>query len=330
MGTEWVKSLVHYLDDFLFGGPEDTPVCQMMLDTFSDICEELGVPIASEKSVGPVTSLKFLGLVIDTVEMVVRIPQDKLLKLKSLLEPILFNKKITHKDLESVVGLEVSVWIVGSSLIRNAFVHARSRTGGVNLGLHRIGVKIWWQGYGGMGLKDLESTIKRLMKYEKAPKYLVLHIAGNDFGKTKLGFLRNEIKATLEKVQSYLPNSSIVWSQILPRTNWRHSISQDSMMACRIRINSAIASFVLKNGGHYIKYPDILPNSTFLKEDGVHLTDLGNDIFLNNLQGALEMFICSGSYTYPDTFGTSMYILSNFKTVLATVLSQLHPHFSGG
>ncbi|CAG2208141.1 unnamed protein product [Mytilus edulis] len=118
---------------------------------------------------------------------------------------------------------EVSVWIVGSSLIRNAFVHARSRTGGVNLGLHRIGVKIWWQGYGGMGLKDLESTIKRLMKYEKAPKYLVLHIAGNDLGKTKLGFLRNEIKATLEKVQSYLPNSSIVWSQILPRTNWRHS-----------------------------------------------------------------------------------------------------------
>ncbi|VDI19047.1 Hypothetical predicted protein [Mytilus galloprovincialis] len=196
---------------------------------------------------------------------------------------------------------EVSVWIVGSSLIRNAFVHARSRTGGVNLGLHRIGVKIWWQGYGVMGLKDLESTIKK-------PKYLVLHIAGNDLGKTKIGFLRNEIKATLEKVQSYLPNSSIVWSQILPRTNWRHSNSHDSMMACRIRINSAIASFVLKNGGHYIKYPDILPNSTFLKEDGVHLTDLGNDIFLNNLQGALEMFICSGSYTYPDTFGTSMCI----------------------
>ena len=80
------------------------------------------------------------------------------------------------------------------------------------------------------------------------------------------------------------------------------------MMACRIRINSAIASFVLENGGHYIKYPDILHNSTFLKEDDVHLTDLGNDIFLNNLQGALEMFICSGSYTYPDTFGTSMCI----------------------
>ncbi|XP_063431676.1 uncharacterized protein LOC134714365 [Mytilus trossulus] len=156
------------------------------------------------------------------------------------------------RDCSLVLRQEVSVWIIGSFLIKNAFVHARSKTGGVNLGLHRIGVKIWWQGYGGMGLKDLESTIKRLMKYEKAPKYVVLHIAGNDLEKTKLGFFRNEIKATLEKVQSYLPKSSI--------------------------------------------------------EDGVHLTDLGNDIFLNNLQGALEMFICSGTYTYPDTFGTSMCI----------------------
>ncbi|CAC5367845.1 unnamed protein product [Mytilus coruscus] len=158
-----------------------------------------------------------------------------------------------------------------------------------------------------MGLKDLESTIRKLLKYEKPPKYVVLHIAGNDLGETKVGYLRNEIKATLEKVHSYLPNSSIVWSQILPRTHWRYSESHDCMMTSRLRINSAIASFVLQHEGHYIKYPDILPNSTFLKEYGVHLTDLGNDIFLNNLQGALEMFICSGSSTYPDNFG-SMHI----------------------
>ncbi|XP_071177847.1 uncharacterized protein [Mytilus edulis] len=60
---------------------------------------------------------------------------------------------VDNTQFVSQTGQEVSVWIVCSSLIRNAFVHARSRTGGVNLGLHRIGVKIWWQGYGGMGIK---------------------------------------------------------------------------------------------------------------------------------------------------------------------------------
>ncbi|XP_052092411.1 uncharacterized protein LOC127728859, partial [Mytilus californianus] len=195
-----------------------------------------------------------------------------------------------------IVGQDVSVWIVGSSLIRNAFVHARSRTGGVHLGLQRIEVNIWWQGYGGMVLKDLESTIKKLLKYEKTPKYVVIHIAGNDLGKTKEGYFRNEIKAT------YDPRLLKEIAESL-----RYSESHDCMMTCRLRINSAIASFVLKNGGHYIKYPDIFPTNTFLKEDGVHLTDLGYDIFLNTLQGALEMFICSGSSTYPDKFG-SMYI----------------------
>ena len=38
------------------------------------ICDELGVPIADEKLVGPVPVLTFLGLEIDTDEMMVRIP----------------------------------------------------------------------------------------------------------------------------------------------------------------------------------------------------------------------------------------------------------------
>ncbi|CAC5390438.1 unnamed protein product [Mytilus coruscus] len=126
---------------------------------------------------------------------------------------------------------------------------------------------------------------------------IVARQSGNDLGRTKVGYLRNEIKS---KIHSYLPNTSIVWSQILPRTHWCYSESHDCMMTCRLRINSATASTVLKNGGHYIKYPDIVPTSTCLKEDGVHLIDLGNDIFMNTLQGALEMFICSVSSTYPD------------------------------
>ncbi|CAC5421702.1 unnamed protein product [Mytilus coruscus] len=181
-------------------------------------------------------------------------------------------------------GQDLSVWIVGSSLIRNAFVHARNRTGGVHLDLQIMGVRIWWQGYGGMVLKDLKPTIKKLLKYEDPPKYVVIHIAGNDLGKTKVSYLRNEIKNTLKRVQGYLPNTTIIWSQISPRTSWRYSEKSDCMMNCRVRINSAISSFVIRNGGHYIRYQDIVPSNIFLKEDGVHLTDLGNHILLNTLQ----------------------------------------------
>jgi hypothetical protein len=65
----------------------------------------LGVPIAENKTVWPTTFLTFLGLDIDTLLMVVKIPADKLCKLKAGIQSIVRVKKIKLKDLESVVGL---------------------------------------------------------------------------------------------------------------------------------------------------------------------------------------------------------------------------------
>jgi hypothetical protein len=44
------------------------------MDTFMNISSKLGVPIAENKTVWPTTFLTFLGLDIDTLLMVVKIP----------------------------------------------------------------------------------------------------------------------------------------------------------------------------------------------------------------------------------------------------------------
>ena len=47
-------------------------------------------------------------------------------------------------------------------------------------------------------------------------------------------------------------------------------------------------------GGCYIKYPDIvIGQSALFLPDGVHLSQIGTDIFLNTLSGALRTFITS-------------------------------------
>jgi hypothetical protein len=56
------------LDDFIFAGEENSNNCQMLMNCFLKICDELGVPIADENLVGPVHVLTFLGLEIDTDE----------------------------------------------------------------------------------------------------------------------------------------------------------------------------------------------------------------------------------------------------------------------
>lgn len=41
---------------------------------FKQVAQELGVPLAEDKYVGPTNNLVFLGLEIDTVAMMVRVP----------------------------------------------------------------------------------------------------------------------------------------------------------------------------------------------------------------------------------------------------------------
>ena len=57
---------MHYLDDFLLLGPPDSSICQHNLDIFTQVCDELGIPLATEKVEGPSTSLNFLGILLDT------------------------------------------------------------------------------------------------------------------------------------------------------------------------------------------------------------------------------------------------------------------------
>ena len=81
-----LNTLDHYLDDFIFAGKERTNQCKKLIDAFSNVCEDLCIPIAENKSVGPVTVLTFLGLKIDTEEMVIRVPKEERHLLVSELE----------------------------------------------------------------------------------------------------------------------------------------------------------------------------------------------------------------------------------------------------
>jgi lysophospholipase L1-like esterase len=139
------------------------------------------------------------------------------------------------------------------------------------------------------------SKVRNLMRIENPPGYIVFHVGGNDLEYVKVGFLRNRIKNIIRKIRALLPNTRIIWLEIPPRNQWGYSQNHDAMNRARKRINSSIGAFVLQLGGYYIQYPDIALDVQFLKRDVVHLTDLGNEIFLNTLQGALESFVLSVS-----------------------------------
>jgi hypothetical protein len=75
------------------------------MKNFGSLCSDFGIPIANEKTEGPCQVMIFLGLEIDTLNMVVRIPQKKLGDLRVMIVSALNKKKITLKNLQSITGL---------------------------------------------------------------------------------------------------------------------------------------------------------------------------------------------------------------------------------
>ena len=141
-----------------------------------------------------------------------------------------------------------------------------------------------------------------MLRYEDPPSLLIMHVGGNDIGKEDTKELCVKLKTLFNWLSQLMPNTTLAWSQILSRFKWRHSENLQAMETCRTRINNSVGSYVVGCSGCYIRYPEIKANKQFLKEDGVHLSRLGNDIFLNTLQGAIEIFIkhsAPGS-TFPD------------------------------
>ena len=85
-GASFVKFVIHYLDDFLLGGNPLTEMCQKSLNLALQLCQEMGFPVMQEKVFGPTTILDFLGILIDTNSMELRLPQEKLLRLRALIQ----------------------------------------------------------------------------------------------------------------------------------------------------------------------------------------------------------------------------------------------------
>ncbi|XP_062597917.1 uncharacterized protein LOC134259341 [Saccostrea cucullata] len=187
-----------------------------------------------------------------------------------------------------------SIWIIGSSIIHWAHIYAKN-SNQENLGQESS--NILWHGIRGMVWEQLYPTIEFLLARNKKPKIIIIHCGGNNIGQAHntLRGLQKYCKSTLANIANLLPQTFIIWSHILPRNNWINCLANTEGQNCRRRINSACATFVLnkfQGRGASVSYPDIRAQCKELfRKDGVHLSDLGNSIFINTLRNALDHFI---------------------------------------
>ena len=100
-----MRTLLHYLDDFITIGPLVSEERGMNMWKLGETCVVLGVPVATEKTVGYTTCLTFVGIEVETSQWELRPPQEKLERVKQIVQEWIGRKATRRRELESLLGL---------------------------------------------------------------------------------------------------------------------------------------------------------------------------------------------------------------------------------
>lgn len=105
-GANCEHEVIHYVDDFLFVvEPGQEEEAKRMLAGAMALCKMLGLPLAPEKTEGPVQCLTFLGIELDTLELESRLPASRLAELKLRMMEWGSRTHATIRELQSIAGL---------------------------------------------------------------------------------------------------------------------------------------------------------------------------------------------------------------------------------
>ena len=110
-----VLKITHYLDDYIFVGPANDLSCHNSLLSFENLAQDIGIPLNEGKRCPPSTCQIVYGIEIDPTTMQLRLPADKLAKAISLVNTMVNCRKVSLRNLLSLIGLLLHCCLVVSA-----------------------------------------------------------------------------------------------------------------------------------------------------------------------------------------------------------------------
>lgn len=158
-----------------------------------------------------------------------------------------------------------------------------------NLGLQSI-ESIQWRGNRGATWNKLLQQVQYLSLYNSTPRAILIHLGSNNIATDKSICIRFQIKQDICWLLETFPHTVILFSAFLPRIKWsRTNTPYDALERKRKALNRFTRRFLEFRGHKFIRHDDIDVKTLGLyREDGVHMSDIGNDILNLDFKTALE------------------------------------------
>ena len=179
--------------------------------------------------------------------------------------------------------------MVGDSIV--------DRAGKTMLQLNGGGLVSWF-GKSGAHSEGLLERITRLLYRNAAPSTIILHIGTNDILESQSWEIRNRIKEILKGVRNLLPNTRIIWSDILIRIGYSRERNEGAGKKTTRNINKYAHKICREDitNSHVITHSSIFNRQNrnvqtpIFEYDCVHPTDAGLALFRQTLSNALVFF----------------------------------------
>ncbi|XP_041464259.1 uncharacterized protein LOC121415177 isoform X2 [Lytechinus variegatus] len=182
------------------------------------------------------------------------------------------------------------IWLFGDSFIRRAKERAVT-TGNHNLGLE--GYEVCWWGRGGTTLRNYPSDLQERLRYSPIPTSIIIHVGSNDLGRYSAKECRQAVDNALNSTRALLPWCHICFSSILPRLYYyaqgRNITSQAAIDNVRKSVNKYAKRRIRRmHNASFINHMFNCHEHWYFNRDGIHLSDEGSDILINDFKRACQ------------------------------------------
>ena len=176
------------------------------------------------------------------------------------------------------------VWFLGHSLIRRLGEFVRGKK--IATPFRPV-----WEGIGGAGVERTKRSFLSMLARWPEPAMVILHTGSNDLGTMPTGQLRRRLVELMALVKAALPRSTVVWSDMLPRRQYRGARNDKAVKDASVSVNRYLRTFAARNGMRAVRHIRVsADNGVDFLHDGVHLSQQGNSKFQAELWLAIEAF----------------------------------------
>ncbi|KAM4013588.1 uncharacterized protein ACNLHF_003677 [Anomaloglossus baeobatrachus] len=194
---------------------------------------------------------------------------------------------LSNSEIQRIGGARPAVWLLGHSYIFWAGQRAAYRPGGRHLGFR--GLDVHWRGIRGLMWPQVLPEVVGIAQVAVSPVILLIHAGGNDLCSSRLAKLLTTMRSDVDKFHGFFPELVLIWSEVIPRVAWQGARDAAAVERSRRTLNARMSRFIRFKGGVVVRHRQLEgDNSSLMLPDGVHLSDIGIDIFLPGLQDGIE------------------------------------------